>query len=114
MKVKRSTIEYFASTWSSGLATLAFQSGELVHCDSGRTGRSLGNAFDAFASGHCIDSDILNGKEIVWWMDDFGLVLGGFVPYWEWESNGLPPLDPGVPYEFDVESGEVAHLEEEF
>jgi hypothetical protein len=95
MEATRATISHFQGSWSSGLATLVFEDGSHVLADSGPLGRALDSAFDCVGPGHCIDNSKINGKEIVYLMDDMGLTMAGFVPYEEWLDYGQPEIEPG-------------------
>jgi hypothetical protein len=103
MLVTRNTIAAFCGSWGSGLATLVFQEGGSVFCDNGPTGRALGDAFDAYGEGHTINNDAIAGQEIVWFEDELGLLLAGFVKYEDWLGEGLPELTPGELTEIDLE-----------
>ena len=93
MEVTRNIIARFSGSWLSGIATLHFQDGSMVHGDSGPLGRALDAAFDCIAPGHCIDSDPLNGQDIVYTTDFVG-IIEGFTPYDTWLDSG-PEIEIG-------------------
>jgi hypothetical protein len=105
--VYRNTILGFSGSWGSGLATLIFEEGLQVPADNGPLGRALIGAFDAASPGHSIDNRKIAGQEIVWFYDDFGLILAGFIVYADWLEDGRPELDYG-PNEIEItEEGDV-------
>lgn len=99
--IYRNTIQQFVGSWSSGLATLVFEQGNSVHCDNGATARALDSAFDCIAPGHSIDNDKLVGKDIAWAYGEFGLTLGGFMPYDEYLLNDNPEIELGMSIELN-------------
>lgn len=99
MFVKCGVIERFAGSWGSGLGWLTI-SGETVPCENGPTVRALENAFGGvIRDGHTaeVPEDL---PEVVWWMDDMGLVLGGFCLAEEWNDLGYPEI-PDWGLDFD-------------
>ena len=102
MIVTRDAIAGFAGSWNSGLAALVFQSGASVWANNGPLARAL-DELGADLSNHCVDCSPITGTEIVYWLDDFGLTLGGFVLYEDWIDRCLPVLEPGEPTIFNPE-----------
>ena len=89
--VYRDQIAGFHGSWGSGLASLTFESGRSVMCENGQTVRALDACFgDVITEGHCVDQQAIIGKDIVWSMDDLG-ILEGFTPACEWRGE-LPEL----------------------
>jgi len=86
MIFKKATIIGFYGSWSSGLATLKLINEKTktrvdIPCDNGPTTRALNNIFDGFITkGHSVDNSTINGKKILYTMDDMGLVLGAILP----------------------------------
>ena len=75
----------FSGSWGSGIGFLSFRDEEggehSIPCDNGPTVRALDAAFgDIIAPGHTVDCGALEGKRVAWWLDDMGLMLGGFAP----------------------------------
>lgn len=103
----RNTIRGFRGSWGSGLATLAFEDGTCVHSDNAPLARALDGAFDAIGEGHIIDNSKIEGQVIVWFLDDFGLTLAGFITYADWLEAGNPELVTGA-NEIIVEGEEVS------
>ena len=101
--VTRDSLVGFYGSWGSGLAVLAFDHAQ-VYADSGAAGRALINLTDGKAAGgdHSIDNTALAGLDLVYWLDEFGLILGGFTEYSAWEDRGLPALTPGVTTTVDL------------
>ena len=89
MFLQQGTIEGFSGSWGSGLGYLII-SGTPVPCDNGPTVRALRDAFgdDVIARGHTANNDPITDQEVVYWLDDFGLVLGGFIPISDWYDAG--------------------------
>ena len=84
--VNHGFIEGFGGSWGSGIGFLRIRDAESnkivsVPCENGHTVRALDAAYgDVISSGHTVDSEALNGKEIWWIWDDLGMMLGGFSP----------------------------------
>jgi hypothetical protein len=78
----RGTLLSFLGTWGSGIAQLAIGRVEhgvpvierLVPCENTPTARALIAAFDCAGDGHSIDNSKIRGKEIVYVLDDMGLL----------------------------------------
>jgi hypothetical protein len=103
MIVHRDITNAFGGSFGSGLAILQFESGETVYCNNACTVRAFEAAFgDCIQEGH---TAIIKGHDIVWYTDEFGLTLGGFVPYEDWISAGHPEIEIGNTYEL-IESEE--------
>lgn len=101
--VKRGKIESLAASWGSGIAFLNFQDGSSVPADNAPLVRALRNAGAAeIAPGHT--ARVIEGFDLVYWLDDFGLTLGGFVPYDAWLEKGLPALVVGVETVVDLDA----------
>lgn len=102
LTVTRDAIQDFYGSWGSGLATLVFQSGNQIYCENGQTVRSLDNfaeyrGLDSIIKpNHTVDIAPLRGIEIVWFEDELGYILGGFVDYDEWLDRGLQELELGI------------------
>ena len=106
MHCHRGTIDCFAGSWGSGLATLAFCEGNSVHCNNGPLVRALDGAFgNVITDGHCVNNDAIHGKEIVYWFDEMGLCMAGFIPVDEWpeEWEDCPEWSS---FDLDFETGE--------
>jgi hypothetical protein len=81
--MRLATILGFQGTWGSGLGSLVLSTpeGEIkVPCDNGATVRALEAAFgDVIGDAHDVrGSGGHVGKQIIYSMDEMGLVLGGF------------------------------------
>jgi hypothetical protein len=101
--IHRGKIEEFHS-WGSGIATLIISS-KPVHCEKAPTVRALDSCFgNVITADHCVNNRAIRGKDIVYWMDEFGLILGGFVPTKEWREKGYAA--PKIGYSRDVSLGE--------
>ncbi len=74
--VYRDKIKSFSGSWSSGLATLSFQSGRSIPADSGPLGRALGGMFDAIGSGHTINNGSIRGQDIIYAIEPWGTLAG--------------------------------------
>lgn len=99
MVIYRGTIRSFRGSWGSGLGFLELEDGKSVSCDNALTVRALDAAFDGvIADGHRVDNQALAGKEIVYWYDDLGLVLGGFMPADDYVGEDIP--EDGLRSEF--------------
>lgn len=74
--MKRGKITGFEGNWGSGMATL-WVDGAPIPCDNAATVRALDAIFgDVIAPGHCVNTEALVGREILWDWDDMGLMLG--------------------------------------
>jgi len=81
--MKLGTIQGFQGSWGSGLGFLVLETSEgvtSVPCDNGATVRGLQAAFgDVIGDAHDVKGDGGHvGKQIIYSMDEMGLVLGGF------------------------------------
>ena len=84
--IYRGIIEGFMGTWMSGLGTLII-SGHFVHCENAPTVRALDGCFgDVIAEGHTVNQKSILGKDIVYSMDEMGLILEAFTPTKEWRK----------------------------
>ena len=83
----RRTIAGFSGSWGSGIAYLNFTDGTSVPADSGPLGRALGRAYGAEGPGHTINNAAIAGQDVVWYRDDMGICLGGFVRWEDWEAE---------------------------
>lgn len=95
--VTRNIIEGFYGSWGSGIATLRFMDGSSVYADNAPLARALDGAFGAIGNNHSIDNSAIAGQDIVYWLDDMGLILEAFVSYDEWCNQiELPELEIGI------------------
>ena len=93
MDVYRSKIVRFYGSWGSGIAELELSTGEMVSCENGPTVRALAAAYpDVIGPGHTVNVEALAGREIYWWLAEFGIVLGGFCPVELDETGELEQL----------------------
>lgn len=86
----KGTIEGFRGSWLSGLGQLIID-GKPIMCENAQTVRSLDNCFGDFidAPTHTVKQEAIVGKEIVYSVDDLGILLG-FTPVDEWEGPEIP------------------------
>lgn len=88
MTIHRGTIAGMRGNWSSGIAWLDFTNGISVPCENAPTVRALNGCFgNAIGPGHTINQQGIIGKEIVYWLDDMGLILEGFADAVEWDEK---------------------------
>lgn len=99
--IYRNTIKAFHGSWQSGVAVLEFEQGNSVHCENTSTARALDGMADCIAPGHSIDNGKLAGLDVVWFMDDMGLMLGGLGSYDSYLDNGNPEIELGLSIELD-------------
>jgi len=96
MLLHRDKVKAFHGSWGSGIATLEFESGKSIHMENNTF--AVGNLIEAGIAehlpGHCIQI-VPDAPDIVWFNDDFGLLLGGFVLYQDWLDAGKPDIEPG-------------------
>jgi hypothetical protein len=86
----RGTIEQFSGSWGSGLGSLLI-SGRLVTCENAQTVRSLDACFgNVIAPNHSVNQDAIRGQEVIYSVDDIGVLLG-FTPIDEWTGPDIPP-----------------------
>lgn len=84
----RGTIRTLAGHPLSGLWQLVFESGHVVHVESGVGVRVLAAAFDAtMGAGDLLEK--IAGQEIIYCVDELG-VLDGFTPVDEWTGPEVP------------------------
>ncbi len=101
MLFNRDKVKAFHGSWGSGIATLEFESGRSIFCDNGETARSLRDArIAAILPDHCLGI-VPDSPDIVWFEDDFGLLLGGFALYDDWLDAGLPAIVPGLSINYE-------------
>ena len=85
MKFQRGVISDIQGHPMSGLWSLAFEDGSLVHIGSGMGVRALASAFGATEGSGDLEFKII-GQEIVYSTDFMG-VMEGFTPIDEWEGD---------------------------
>jgi hypothetical protein len=86
----KGTIEGFHGSWMSGLGTLVID-GMPYLCENAQTVRSLDACFGGvIAPGHTVNNKAIEGKEIIFSVDDTGILLG-FTPVEDWEGPEIPP-----------------------
>lgn len=91
--IRKGTIVRMQGSWGSGLGELIIDEiikGEekrvSIDCENASTVRALDGCFgDVISSGHSFDNAAIEGKEIFFSADDFG-ILEGFTPV-----NDAPP-----------------------
>jgi hypothetical protein len=85
----KGTLIGFSGLWGSGIGQLLFSDQSAVMCENGATVRALqgffGNVID---DGH--KASIKSPREIVYSVDDMGLLLG-FTPVEDWNGPEIPP-----------------------
>lgn len=88
---RKGTIDGFSGNWLSGIGYLIID-GMPVMCENGATVRALDGAFGDVieAKTHTVNNEAIKGKEIIYSVDDMG-VLMGFTPVDEWEGPEIPP-----------------------
>jgi len=85
----KGTLIGFGGSWGSGIGHLLFSDQPAVMCENAATVRALENAYgDVIDAGH--KATIKSPREIVYSVDDFGLLLG-FTPADEWTGPEIPP-----------------------
>jgi hypothetical protein len=103
MTVHHDVIKGASGSWGSGLATLEFKNGGSVHSDNGPLFRALESAFgQVVTAGHTANGKGHVGKHIIWWHDDMGLTMGGFVPLADWQAKGLKVPKVGTKLEVEI------------
>jgi hypothetical protein len=85
MEFQRGVISGIAGHPMSGLWSLVFEDGSLVHIGSGMGVRALASAFGATEGSGDLEFKII-GQEIVYSTDFMG-VMEGFTPIDEWEGD---------------------------
>lgn len=90
MYLQRGFIDGFQGTWGSGLGHLIVN-GIPVPCDNGPTVRALESAFgDVITDNHSVNQSGIQGREIIYALDEFGLVLEWFCPVEDWTGPEVP------------------------
>lgn len=85
----RGKLEAFSGFWGSGIGFLVID-GVPIPCENGATVRALEACFgNVVMSDHRASSENFKGREVVFLVDDFGLLLG-FTPIEEWQGPEIP------------------------
>jgi hypothetical protein len=85
----KGTLTGFSGSWMSGIGQLIFSDRPAVMCENAQTVRSLQACYgDVIDKGHT--ASIKSPREIVYSVDDVGLLLG-FTPVDEWTGPEIPP-----------------------
>jgi hypothetical protein len=84
----------FAGTWGSGLGYLVMEDENaaqiVVPCDNAPTVRALDACFgDVIDDNHCVNNEAIEGKEIYWSYDEYGMTLAGFTPVDDWDQDWI-------------------------
>lgn len=88
---RRGALGKFVGSWSSGIGFLEID-GHPIPCENGPTVRALDACFgDVIRSGHTVSSESFAGREVVYSVDDIGLLLA-FTPI---EDYSGPEIVPG-------------------
>jgi len=93
VEIRKGRLIQFRGSWLSGLGTLEIEDSETgvheyVPCDNGATVRVLEAAFgEVITPGHTANGDGYKGQEVYWSYDEFGLVLAGFTPVEDAQSE---------------------------
>lgn len=104
--VYRGIIDGFVGSWMSGLGTLVV-SGVPVHCENGATVRALDSCFgNVISPGHSVNNKAIQGKDIVYSMDEMGLILEAFTPTKEWRQRHGRGKTPKIGGSLEIEVGE--------
>jgi len=104
-KVYHDTIKGIRSTYGSGLAEIAFESGRIAHVSSGCGLRAFAHAFGTV--GNAV------GKGIFWTPDDImPSVIAGFTPEGEPDASRFADIPEGGVGEFDPATETLTVLEE--
>jgi hypothetical protein len=85
----RGKLEGFYGSWGSGIGFLIID-GTPISCENGATVRALEACYgDVIVCGHRISDRSFKGREVVYAVDDLGLLLG-FTPIEVWEEPEIP------------------------
>lgn len=85
----KGTIEGFGGSWGSGIGYLVID-GKPIPCENAQTVRSLDACFgNVISAGHSVNNDAIKGKEVVYSVDSFGMLLG-FTPVEDWTGPEIP------------------------
>ncbi len=106
--VYRGKIDVFTGSWQSGLAVLVID-GEPIHCENAPTVRALDSCFgNVIAPGHSVNQKAIHGKDIVYSLDEMGLVLEAFTPTKDWRERWGKKRTPklGESLEIEIPGGE--------
>ena len=87
----------------SGLGHLITSSGA-VPCDNAPTVRALDACFgNVIGEAHTVNNKAIQGKDIVYSMDDMGLVLEAFTPTKEWRERHGAKKTPKLNESLEIE-----------
>lgn len=91
MTTYKGKIEGFRGSWGSGIGYLIVD-GQSIPCDNAPTVRALDACFGGvIGNAHNVqEGPSWIGKEIVYSIDPFGLLLG-FTPADQWDGPEIPP-----------------------
>lgn len=85
----KGTIVGFRGSRGSGLGSLVLED-RIIPCENAPTVRALDACFGGVITpGHTADSNPLRGKEIVYSVDDLGLLMA-FTPVEDWTGPEIP------------------------
>ena len=107
--VHRGKIAGFSGTWNSGIGYLVV-GGTIVPCENTSTIRALDACFGNFITdGRSVNNKAIYGKDIVYFLDEMGLILEAFTPTEDWiklygEKN-TPLLNTSMEMEIPDEKG---------
>jgi benzoyl-CoA reductase/2-hydroxyglutaryl-CoA dehydratase subunit BcrC/BadD/HgdB len=86
---RRGTLGRFVGSRSSGLGFLIID-GTPIPCENGPTVRALDDCFNNVVQpGHTVSSKSFEGREVMYSVDDLGLLLG-FTPIEDWAGPEIP------------------------
>jgi hypothetical protein len=88
--IHKGILGQFMGSWLSGLGFLEID-GRPVPCENGPTVRALDACFgNVIRPGHTISNKSFDGREVVYSVDDLGLLLA-FTPVEDWTGPDIPP-----------------------
>lgn len=87
---RRGILGNFVGSWSSGFGFLEID-GRPIPCENAPTVRALDACFgEVIQPGHIVSSESFEGREIVYSVDELGVLLA-FTPIEDWAGPDIPP-----------------------
>jgi len=88
-KIYQGTINGMKGNWLSGIGYLLID-GKAIPCENATTVRALARCYDdVIGSTHSVNEKAIIGKEIVYQLDDLGM-LNGFAPASDYDGPTIP------------------------
>jgi hypothetical protein len=109
--IYRGKIGRFSGNWMSGIGYLII-GGKMVPCDNAPTVRALDACFgNVITNWHSVNNDAIHGKDIVYSMDEYGMILEAFTPTKDWRKIYGSKFTPRINDELVIETQDLQKRE---